>query len=167
MRLYPSNLENFITKYNNVPYIPRKITNKEHLKMYHRYFDVVENHSFKVEKIYFVENTEYYDIKLPDKMFGVISFPLTQNIYELIPDKNNIISKNIINENKSYKGYEIRYWFYINRSNLNIKEYDKFISFIDPSSKGCISDNKRYFVGIKNDGFVYVSMEKNSKRSRR
>ena len=141
--VYPDELEKEIIKNK---YIPRKCRELEHLKLYHRYY-TTRYGVFKVENIESIKGIEYYFIKYNNgKLFGVISHPITDTIYELLHDYDEIEKVNLINSNKSYSGAEIKFWFVINNINFKDQKYDGFLSFLNANSKNIISDSKYYFV---------------------
>lgn len=145
-RIYSDKLEKFLREENH-QYIPRKIKSNENLKIYKRYWDAFSDTYYKIEKIYNVEDVEYYSVKYLDSMFGEISFPVDFDYtYELMVDKNNLDKIDIINNKISYSGAEIKYWFFINNIDLGSEIYNKFWPFIDPNSKSVISDDKYYFI---------------------
>lgn len=143
--IYPKQLEELLEGTN---YIPRKLKLGENLKQYHRYWSSFFDVFFKVMQIYHVEKTEYYSVKFPNLLFGEISFPVDYNyMYELMVDYHNIKDiENIINHSESFTGAEIRYWFYINKINLNDPKYRAFYPFLNPESKSGILDDKHYFI---------------------
>ena len=102
--VYPDELEKEIIKNK---YIPRKCRELEHLKLYHRYYTTIYG-VFKVENIESIKGIEYYFIKYNNgKLFGVISHPITDTIYELLHDYDEIEKVNLINSNNIYSGAEI------------------------------------------------------------
>jgi hypothetical protein len=141
--VYPVELEQEIRNNN---YIPRKCKPKERLKLYHRYWSSSYG-IFKVDDINFIRGVEYYYIKFDsNRMLAVISYPITDNIYELLHDYDKIETKTIINSNKSFTGAEIKFWFVKNKINFADPKYDGFLSFLSINSKNIISDSKFYFV---------------------
>ena len=90
--------------------------------------------------------TEYYIIKYKNDLFICFSYPLDDYFesYELLHDYSNIYKENIVNNEKSYTGAEIKYWFALNHD----KKYDKFGKFLDSRSKHCLSDKLKYKVTI-------------------
>mgnify|MGYP003405529749 CR=1 FL=1 len=90
-----------------------------------------------------LKNIQYYIyfIKYNNgKLFGVISHPITDTIYELLHDYDEIEKVNLINSNKSYSGAEIKFWFVINNINFKDQKYDGFLSFLNANSKNIISE---------------------------
>ena len=142
--IYNDKLEDFIKKHPQ--YIPNRINSVDNLKLYHRYWaSTFPDDYFKVQQIYTIDNIEYYSVKYSNSLYAEIPYPLNDDeIYDLLVDKNNIRHKNIIceNLNTSYLGCEIKYWFFLQRSNSLIGSFDKYLL----SSKSIISDNKYYFV---------------------
>ena len=141
--VYPGELEKEIIKNK---YIPRKCRELEHLKLYHRYYTTIYG-VFKVENIESIKGIEYYFIKYNNgKLFGVISHPITDTIYELLHDYDEIEKVNLINSNKSYSGAEIKFWFVINKINFDNPNYKGFYQFLDPLSNNLLVDTKYYYV---------------------
>ena len=141
-QIYPDELLEQIKKFN---YIPRKINKNEHLKLYHRYW-IPELGIIKVKDIWKENNTEYYIVKYKNDLIICFSYPLDDYFesYELLHDYNNIYKEDIVNNEKAFTGAEIKYWFSVN----NQKKYDKFYKYINPQSKHCIVDKKKYKVTI-------------------
>lgn len=154
--IYPEKLSNFIRNSDN-NYIPRKLKTDERLRLYKRYWSLYSDDCFKVDKVYFIDSIEYYSVKYSNLLYGEISFPVDSDyIYELHNDRNNIKDiNNIINTKSSFLGSEIKYWFYINNIDLTSNKYSGFWSFLDPSSKSLISDNKYYFLYASYDNDIY------------
>lgn len=149
--IYPTKLEEFIMK--NSQYVPRLMDpDDKQLKLYHRYWFTLAEQYGKVQEVYKIEDIDYYTMKFPESLFGSITFPEEEIIYELLIDKNNLKNINIINTRISYSGAQIRYWFFLHKDELGYK-YKKFWSFIDPNSKSLIIDNKYYFLyaNLKDD----------------
>lgn len=142
-QFYPDELLEQIKKFN---YIPRKINKNEHLKLYHRYWIPELGGVIKVKEIWKENGTEYYIIKYKNDLFICFSYPLDDYFesYELLHDYSNIYKENIVNNEKSYTGAEIKYWFALNHD----KKYDKFGKFLDSRSKHCLSDKLKYKVTI-------------------
>lgn len=153
--LYPEKLEKFILAGNI--YIPRKIKQDEHLKLYKRYWLVQDDEYLKVDQVYSVEDQEYYSVKYLNGLYGEISFPLNHNFtYELFCDKKNVTNmETILNQRYSFTGAEIKFWFFIHNIDLEEEMYNGFISFLDPDSKSLIADDKHYFLKAKLDEGIY------------
>lgn len=143
VEVYPEELGQVVRRKH---YIPRKLEYKEHLKQYKKYW--LSEQCIKVEEVYFIKGTEYYQVRFPQKMFGQISYPVDcSSCYELKTDHKEIYKLDcIINTNKSYTGAEIKYWFYTHHINEDTEAYNEFWSFLDPNSKNVISDSKFYFL---------------------
>lgn len=145
--IYPPKLQELLQSKKEI-YIPRKMTSGENLKLYHRYWSSFDNTYMKVDRIYLINNIEYYSVKYPDKLYGEISYPLnTEYMFELSSDKTNIyFLDDIINTPISLLGSEIRFWFYINKIDFNNTKYNGFWAFLDYNSKSSICDDKYYYV---------------------
>lgn len=146
--IYPPKLEEYI-KANKV--IPRKIREGEHLKLYHKYWIDWYDDILKVLDIYYIDSAEYYVTRDTQKLHGCITYPIDHNnTYEMLHNKYNIEEKNIINDNISYSGADIKYWFSVNDINLATGEkYSGFWSFLSYGSKNYLMDSKYYFVSYK------------------
>ena len=141
--IYPPKLEEYIRANK---FIPRKIRQGEHLKLYHRYWIEEYNDVVKIEDIFLTGGIEYYTIKY-NNMNSCISAPFAGITYELLHNKDYIEDEHIINSKISYTGAEIKYWFIMNKIDLNIgSKYSGFWSFLNPTSKNPLIDNKFYFV---------------------
>lgn len=153
--IYPIELSEVVKKFN---YIPRKLNKNEHLKLYHRYWIPDMGGLIKVKDIWRIGKTEYYIVKYKGDLSICFSYPLDEyiGVYELLHDYDDICKKNIINDDNSYTGAEIKYWFLIN----NNKSYDKFGKFVSLNSKLLISDNKRYKVYIDKTNRYNIESEK-------
>lgn len=142
--IYHKKLVSFIKEYPQ--YIPNRINREDSLKLYHRYWTPsCATEYFKVQQIYTVDNIEYYSVKYSNLLHAEIPHPLNDDvIYDLLIDKNNIWDKNIIDTelNTSYLGCEIKYWFFLQRSNSLVRDFEKYL--LSPIST--ISDSKYYFV---------------------
>lgn len=123
--------------------IPRKVEINEHLIPMHRYIDLYNNKIFKVLSVFSNEDGEYYETRYPKSRISIVPFPV-KDVIELKPDKKNLIRRDIINDGKWYYGYEIKYWFYIRRYDINSEKYRTFVKFLDKCSKSVIQDNKLY-----------------------
>jgi hypothetical protein len=141
--LYPVGLCEFL---RNNRYIPRRVKEQEHLKTHHKYYSIDMNRYFKVLDVYQIGNIEYYSIRYSNTMQAEISYPITDEIYELLTDFSCIKNKAIINCGEYYSGAEIRYWFFSNNIDLNEKDYYGFWGFLDSNSKSKIIDEKRYVI---------------------
>ena len=142
MSIYPDNLGDFLFKYPE--YIPYKFEEGTELKLYRRYYSS-DNDIFKVLKIYQYFGVEYYDIVINNAMQAVLSYPVSNISYELVPDHKDIKNKNIINDNEWYTGAEIRYWFFVNRINID-RRYPEYKQYIYLNGKSEMKDTGLYKV---------------------
>ena len=141
--IYPPKLEEYIRKNK---YIPRKVRDNEHLKLYHRYWLEDYNEVVKVDDIFITRSIEYYSI-ICKSMVSCISAPVPKYTYELLHNKECIEKVDLINSEKSYTGAEIKYWFLMNNIDLEFgSQYAGFWSFLNPCSKNLLIDNKFYYV---------------------
>ena len=141
--IYPPKLEEYIRKNK---YIPRKVRDNEHLKLYHRYWLEDYNEVVKVDDIFIVRCVEYYSIRCKS-MVSCIPAPVPKYTYELLHNKEHIEKVDLINSEKSYTGAEIKYWFLMNNIDLEFgSQYAGFWSFLNPCSKTLLIDNKFYYV---------------------
>ena len=141
--IYPPKLEEYIRKNK---YIPRKVKDNEHLKLYHRYWIEDYNEVVKVDDIFITRYVEYYSIRCKS-MVSCIPAPVPKYTYELLHNKEHIEKVDLINSEKSYTGAEIKYWFLINNIDLEFgRQYAGFWSFLNPCSKNLLIDNKFYYV---------------------
>ena len=141
--IYPPKLEEYIRKNK---YIPRKVRDNEHLKLYHRYWLEDYNEVVKVDDIFMVRCIEYYSIRCKS-MVSCIPAPVPKYTYELLHNKECIEKVDLINSEKSYTGAEIKYWFLMNNIDLESgSQYAGFWSFLNPCSKNLLIDNKFYYV---------------------
>ena len=141
--IYPPKLEEYIRKNK---YIPRKVRDNEHLKLYHRYWLEDYNEVVKVDDIFMVRCIEYYSIRCKS-MVSCIPAPVPKYTYELLHNKECIEKVDLINSEKSYTGAEIKYWFLMNNIDLEFgSQYAGFWSFLNPCSKNLLIDNKFYYV---------------------
>lgn len=143
--IYPPKLEEYIRKNK---YIPRKVRDNEHLKLYHRYWLEDYNDVVKVDDIFITRSVEYYSIRCKS-MAGCIPAPVPNYTYELLHNKGRIEKVDLINSKKSYTGAEIKYWFLMNNIDLEFgSQYAGFWSFLNPCSKNLLIDNKFYYVSF-------------------
>ena len=142
LELYPENLEKEIVRYKN--YIPRKLRNKEHLKLYAKYY-TDEYGIFKVINIEKIYGIEYYYIVYRNQFQAVITYPISREsrCFQLLKNYNKLEKENIINKSKEYTGAEIKFWFTAN--NINFKD-DNFSGFEKYFSKNNtkIKDSSKY-----------------------
>ena len=141
--IYPPKLEEYIRKNK---YIPRKVRDNEHLKLYHRYWLEDYNEVVKVDDIFITRSIEYYSI-ICKSMVSCIPAPVPKYTYELLHNKECIEKVDLINSEKSYTGAEIKYWFLMNNIDLESgSQYSGFWSFLNPCSNNLLIDNKFYYV---------------------
>ena len=141
--IYPPKLEEYIRKNK---YIPRKVRDNEHLKLYHRYWLEDYNEVVKVDDIFITRYVEYYSI-IYKSMVSCIPAPVPKYTYELLHNKECIEKVDLINSEKSYTGAEIKYWFLMNNIDLESgSQYAGFWSFLNPCSNNLLIDNKFYYV---------------------
>ena len=146
--IYPPKLEEYIRKNK---YIPRKVRDNEHLKLYHRYWLEDYNEVVKVDDIFIVRCVEYYSIRCKS-MVSCIPAPVPKYTYELLHNKERIEKVDLINSEKSYTGAEIKYWFLMNNIDLEFgSQYSGFWSFLNPCSKNLLIDNKFYYVSYNTE----------------
>lgn len=141
--IYPQKIGSFLKKHPI--YIPYKINNpRERLKFYRRYWLEDRHEIIKVLEIYEIEDIEYYFIKIGTSLYGSIPYPVKEATYELVPDQNDLFNiDNIINDDKYYRGAEIKFWFFLH--NDVMRKYIKDIkSYIDMNSKNNLNDNEFY-----------------------
>ena len=84
--IYPPKLEEYIRKNK---YIPRKVRDNEHLKLYHRYWLEDYNEVVKVDDIFITRYVEYYSIRYKS-MVSCIPAPVPKYTYELLHNKEHI-----------------------------------------------------------------------------
>lgn len=160
--IYPQKLEELV---KDNKYIIRKLAPGEKLKRYHRYWCTYSESFFKVIDIYNIDEYEYYTIKYQNTLYGEITYPDNEIIYELLIDYHNIASINdIVNNRISYTGAEIKHWFVMNQDKLLSEKYENFYPFLTVFSKSQISDDKSYFLYADKSDNVYkdckVSLDK-------
>ena len=76
-------------------------------------------------------------------MQAIISYPVSDVLYELTPDYKDIKNKEIINDNEYYTGAEIKYWFFANNINLD-KYYTDLRHYIELDGKCKLNDYELY-----------------------
>lgn len=148
MIIYDENIEKLLREKKYI-YLLRKMKKHDHLKLYKKYYSILEESYFKVMQIYYTNNTEYYSIKYTDtQLFAEISHPYDLDyLYELLTDRKDMIHiSNIINTNISYTGAEIKLWFFYQKERNSFKKYIKFTPMVDRNSDCVISDEKYYFL---------------------
>ena len=163
--IYTRNIRDIIDK---TEFIPRKLSQSETLKVYHRYYIPEDNLFFKVLDQVTIDNFLYYEIRDNQDHYSFICSPFEETvIYEMyVTDKYNIREiDNIINNKEYYMGYEIQYWFYYKQIDLDSDRYRKFNSFIDLNSLNTINPNKSYMIFAKEDiDNIYYDIKFVSKR---
>jgi hypothetical protein len=137
---------NIIQKHKYI-FIPKKVpNNQKYLKLHHKYYysEFVPGCYFKVIEYFNIDKDYYVTLEFSNNRFWFIPNNIynISDIYELIYDKNKILSENIINSNKSYYGYEIVYWFFNKYNN----KYSEFKSYIEDSGKCRLNDSCKYFI---------------------
>ena len=142
--IYSESLEEEVIK---TKYIPRKFKVNEKLKLYHKYWIPEYGGTVKVSDIEIINGISYYFIKFDKNMSANITYPVTySDMYELLHNYDNIEKQDIINSSKSYSGAEIKFWFVVNKIDLDNPKYKGFWSFLDDNSMSVVADNKYYFV---------------------
>jgi len=120
-RIYPEKLELFLSDYPD--YIPYPYTKYDQLKLYRRYY-TEDDQIIKILEIYDILDTTYYYMKINNSLQAVIPYPVNDIKYELIPLYNEELpNEKIINSDQWYTGAEIKYWFFINKIDLNSTKY--------------------------------------------
>lgn len=143
---YDGNLER---KIKNGKFIPYTIFPGTKYKEGKWYYNDRENLIFKVISTAYNSKSELENIivKSEECNYSLLCTDLDfYTDYMLIKDKNNIASQYIINNNKSYTGAEIVYWFFINNINASMTKYKGFWKYIDKYSRYRINDYNKYFL---------------------
>lgn len=159
--LYPDVLQSEVVK--SKKYIPRKLCHKEHMKIYHKYYNQ-EYGIFKVQEIYYEKSTEYYHINFGKEMNAVIQYPSYNNnkTYELLYNYDNIEDKSIINNQlKSFTGAEIKFWFTVNKVNFLHENYRGFFNDLKNNK---LYDTKKYHIRRNKKLNIYQFIEDESSR---
>ena len=154
--IYSPDLTEFIEKFCNEGYIPKKLKNDDHCKLYKRYYNLYDKNGYKVESIFEDDNgIEYYEIKYNKQysgtgmMFGIKSYPVDEDTFELKYDGRGLqkySERDIINSKLSLLGAEIKYWFYIHKIDLESEKYSGFSSYLDFRSTSKLMDDKYYLI---------------------
>ena len=84
-------------------------------------------------------------------MQAVLSYPVKDILYELVPDRNNIKNRYIINDDEWYTGAELKYWFFVNKINID-RRFPEYKQYIYPEGKCEVKDSGLYKV-VYNDKF--------------
>lgn len=144
LKLYPSKLLEEIRKKKK--YIPRKLRKNERLRLNRKYW-IPDYGIIKVKEIIDTPNGEHYVISYNNgNMNGVVSYPTTNECYEMLKNFNELESINFINKKKSVYGAEIKYWFIINDIDFNDIDYSGFldkIQYLKDSTKYIVHRNKK------------------------
>jgi len=163
---YPEQLIDILDR-SRVSFIPKRLPkDQNNIKQFRRYYckDFMSESYFKVIETYMVENELYGILKFIDDLYWTIPIENinTENIYEIIYDKNCILNQNIINSGRSYKGYEIRYWFF---KNYNHK-YSGFTPYIEDDGKCCLAEHISYFISadLINNKYTNIKIQIDKRR---
>lgn len=105
--LFPQEL-NEVTDYN---VIPRLLRDNEELQLYRKYYFTDLKQKLKCMSIEKYDGYIFYFLS-NDNISNVMSYPITYECYTFTLDKYNIMSRDIINDNQSYRGYQIKWWLY-------------------------------------------------------
>lgn len=132
-------------------FLPRELAQKEKLQIYHKYWVPYFNQVFKLNYIDTYHNITYYFLENKEGT-QVYTYPITDEFYEFMIDRNNLNTVNLINSDKPYYGYEIRNWFYRHRMESKYQYYARFVCY---KSKHCINDNKLYKISGTLEHDVY------------
>jgi hypothetical protein len=141
--LFPSGMDNIIDKHST----PRKLRVNERLVVGKRYYFPDMKQKLKCINIDKIDGFIFYYLA-NDSFQHVFSHPLGYEAYILIPDKDNLLNKNIVNDENVYKGYQIKWWFYKH----NYKRYKNFINQLNT-----LNDNNMYVVSGILKHKVYVN----------
>ncbi len=144
--IYSSDLIEYIK--DTKKYIPRRLKNFEHLKVYHRYW-LPEYGEFKVRDTSYDSGIEYYYITYCNgNKQGVISYPIYNILecFELLKNVKHIEEDFVINNRlKSFTGAEIRFWFTLNNIDFaDIENYSGFLPYLEYGRKESIKDSLMY-----------------------
>lgn len=145
-------------KYNKViPYSIMPNTKYEEGSMY---YNDRENLIFKVLSVQYNKgllNNAY--VRSDEGNYSLICTVLDYYTdFLLLKDNNELYKNNIINNNKSYTGAEIFYWFFMNDITSDNVVYKGFWKYIDRYSKYRINDYNKYFLFANVDKYGnYVS----------
>lgn len=151
--IYPDKLESFLMRYPE--YIPYKINDSSsHLLMYRRYWIDDMNEIIKILDVYEINNIEYYFVKISSSFYGIKPYPVEGLSYELIPDKNNIKRKFIIDDNIYYNGAEIKFWFFTH--GIKSGKYKSAMKYLDNTSKYLLEDSEYYKVSKSPRGRIII-----------
>jgi hypothetical protein len=126
-------------------FIPRLLKADDKIKVHKKYYfpDMGELLTcYDVQEYY---GEEYYFLSNNNKSI-VLTYPVIDKCYMFISDRYEITIRHIINDRKSYKGYQIKWWFF---KNYHIK-YKYFVQ--DVSS---LDDDGLYKIFGKFENRVY------------
>ena len=118
------------------------------------YYNSNENMIFKVITPSYSNTGELESIyiKSDDGYYSLICTPLNfYTDYILVKDSGSLYEDCIINNNKSYSGAEIIYWFYMNDITFEDNKYNGFWKYIDRYSMYKINDYGKYFLYMNTD----------------
>jgi hypothetical protein len=138
--IYPKELDAIVRF--NTKYIPREIKQKEELIPYHKYWIKDMEGIYKLTKIeeYFKVNYYYLENKSSSQLF---TYPLEEGrFFELVNNTDDLLEKDIIDNETVYEGYKIKYWFYKNWN----KQFEDYLKYIAYTSMYAIKDNSNYIV---------------------
>ena len=148
--IYSNKLTDYILKTKN---IPRLITCSS-IKKYNLYYSPYIDKIFRCIDIYEINNIKYYEVEF-DKMRHIIPFNSKDEVYVIYNNKKRKVT-NIFN-NKYYYGFEIIYWFVVNKIDLYSEEYRLFKTYIDNDrGNNQINPNEKYKVIYKKEKDRYV-----------
>lgn len=146
-QVYP---ERMLTNLKNVKYIPRDLEAGEHLRLYHKYWIPYFNQVYKLRYIEEIDGVEYYYLENRDGT-QLYTYPIGEAIKEFTYDRKDLNTCDVINDNRKYYGYEIKYWFHFRIHKI----YKNFGIYVDMNSQYCIADNKIYKVKAVLENDVY------------
>ena len=95
-------------------YIPRLLRNDEHLLLYKKYYFPDMDQKVKCTNIETYFGVEYYFLQ-NDTFQYVLHYPIDTNCYIFTLDKYDIMKRHIINDKQIYRGYQIRWWFFVHQ----------------------------------------------------
>ena len=131
--------------------IPRILKQNELLKPFCKYWNIEYPGVIKVISSEVIENINYYYITYGtgQQFYGVLTYPVPKNTYELLHNKYKIEEVEIRNSNVEYTGAEIKYWFSYNDIDITDKA-----SFIWMKEK--MLESKKYLVNWDKDSDKYI-----------
>lgn len=140
--LFPSELVDVTDKHT----IPRILRDNEELNLFRKYYFPEFNQKFKCVGIEPMNGFIFYFLS-NDTLQYVLSFPIDYKCYTFTLDKYDIMSRDIVNDDHVYRGYQLKWWFYKHRS----YKYNNFREFIES-----IDDDSVYMVTGKFERGKYV-----------